>query len=297
MLAVLAGCSRTPEQTPIASSPSSISTTSAPAPASSVPPAGPLGSAAYQAELTKLEKDLAGPLRRLTRVRTAEGLTEAMTTLAESLNAVSSQLADLTVTARLTAVHQVLQDQLGTAAEALANSDTTEANARCGGVAYTSQKVQRKLRADLDDAIVPLDLLGLKFGGTLPDPGPEPKAVRPSNGEIVIRSGPTGTGRLKVTNGTANDVAVSIVTDGNPPGKPHVMMYIQASKAATISRIGGAYHIYFKSGTDWSPTRRQFGAGCSFQKFEQAFGRNEGWQVNLEPTLGGNAKTTEVEAY
>ena len=77
MLAVLAGCSGTPEETPVASSPSTIGTTSAPAPAASVPPAGPLGSAAYQAELTKLEQSLAGPLRTLTRVRTAEGLTEA----------------------------------------------------------------------------------------------------------------------------------------------------------------------------------------------------------------------------
>ena len=275
MLAVLAGCSGMPEETPVASSPSTIGTTSAPAPAASVPPAGPLGSAAYQAELTKLEQSLAGPLRTLTRVRTAEGLTEAMTRLADSLNAASSQLADLTVTTRLTAVHEVLQDSLGSAAEILSNSDRTEANARCGGVAYTSQKVQRQL----------------------PDPGPAPKAVRPSNGAIVIRSGPTGTGRLKVTNGTANDVAVSIVTDGKPPAKPHVMTYIQAGKAATISRIGGAYHVYFKSGTDWNATRRQFGEDCSFQKFEQAFGRNESWQVNLEPTLGGNAKTTEVEAY
>ncbi len=113
----------------------------------------------------------------------------------------------------------------------------------------------------------------------------------------MIRSGDGGIGRLKVTNGTANDVAVSIVTDGKPPGKPHVMMYVQAGKTATISRIGGAYHIYFKSGADWNPTRRQFGEDCTFQKFDQAFGRNEGWQVNLKPTIGGNAKTTEVEAY
>jgi len=233
----------------------------------------------------------------LTRVRTTEGLTEAMNTLAESLNTASSQLAGLTVSPRLSAVHEVLQDRLSVAAQSLSDSDQTELNARCGGVAYTSQKVQRKLRADLNGAIVPLTRLKLKFGGSLPDAGPEPKVVRPSNGEILVRSGAAGSGRLKVTNGTANDVAVSIVTDGKPPGEPHVMAYIQAGKVATITQVGGAYHIYFKTGTDWNPTRRQFGAGCAFQKFDQPFGRNEGWQVNLEPTLGGNAKTTEVEAY
>ena len=275
----------------------STGTSAAPAPASSVPPAGVTGSAAYQVELTKIEKGLAGQLRALTRVRTAEGLTDAMTTLADSLTAASSQLAGLTVSGRLTAVHEVLQDRLAAAAESLSNSDQTELNARCGGVAYTSQKVQRKLRADLSGAILPLTRLKLKFGATLPDPGPEPEAKRPSSGKILVRDGEAGTGRLKITNGTAEDVAISVVTDGQPPGTPHVMMYIQAGKTATISRIGGAYHVYFKSGTDWNPTRRQFSADCSFQKFDQAFGRNQGWQINLEPTVGGNAKTTEVEAY
>lgn len=297
MLAWVAGCGGAPEQTPVASSPSSTGTSAAPAPASSVPPAGVVGSAAYQVELTRIEKGLAGQLRALTRVRTAEGLTEAMGTLADSLTAASSQLGGLTVSARLTSVHEVLQDRLAAAAESLSDSDQTELNARCGGVAYTSQKVQRKLRADLSGAILPLSRLKLKFGETLPDPGPEPEAERPSNGEVLVRSGEAGSGRLRVTNGTAKDVAVSIVSDGKPPGMPHVMTYIRAGKTATISRIGGAYHIYFKSGTDWNSTRRQFSADCAFQKFDQAFERNKGWQINLEPTIGGNAKTTEVEAY
>jgi len=52
-LALLAGCSRTPEETPVASSPSSTGTASTP-PVSSVP-AGTVGTPAYQVELTKIE--------------------------------------------------------------------------------------------------------------------------------------------------------------------------------------------------------------------------------------------------
>lgn len=295
-LALVAGCSRAPEETPVASSPSTTGT-AAPAPASSVPPTGVIGSPAYQVELTRIEKTWAGQLRTLTRVRTAEGLSVAMNTLADSLTMASSELAGFNVSPRLRAVHEVLQDRLAAAAESLANSDQTELNARCGGVAYTSQKVQRKLRADLSGAILPLSRLKIKFGDTLPNPGPEPKVERPDNGEILLRTGDAGTGRLKVMNGTTNDVALSVVLAGQPPNQPHVMMYIQASKTATITRIGGEYHIYFKSGTDWNDTRRQFSAGCSFQKFDRVFGKDEGWQINLEPTVGGNAKTTEVEAY
>jgi hypothetical protein len=301
-LVLLSGCggSTAPSSStsPSSTTPSGTTAVAAPAPASVTPP-GPLGSAAYQAELTKIEQSFAGDLRALTRVRTAEGLTQAMDGLVSALNSAASQLTDTTVTSRLTGVHQVLQARLRAAAKSMSGSksERVELNARCGGVAYTSQKVQRQLIADLNSAIVALRKLQLRFGSTLPDPGPEPEDVRPSSGDIVIRRGTEGTGRLRVTNGTSKDVAVSVVNTGQPPSKPHVMMYVQARKTATITRIGGAYTIYFKSGTDWNAKRRQFSADCSFQKFDQSFGRNEGWQIDLQPTITGNATTTEVEAY
>jgi len=294
---VLAGCAGAPERNVVASSPVTTGTTGAPAPASSVPPAGPLGGAAYQSELTRIDQVLAGPLRTLTRVRTAEALAQAMDTLAGSFDTIASRLSELTVSSRLTAVHQLLQDRVGVASDALADSDRVELNARCGGVAHTSQKVQRQLWSDLNGAIVQLARLKLTFGSTLPDPGPAPKSQRPSSGAILVRRGPDGTGRLKITNGTAKDVALSIVGDGKPPTSPHVLIFVQAGKSATVNRVGGTYRIYYKSGSDWNAERRQFSEDCSFQKFEQTFGRNEGWAVSLEPTINGNAKTTQVEAY
>lgn len=269
-----------------------------PAPASSVPAAEPLGTAAYQAELTRIDQVLAAPASRLTRVRTAEGLSDAMNTLADSLNTIAVRLAAIKVTSRLSAVHGLLQVRIGVAATQLSGlSAVTEDDARCGGVAYTSQQVQRQLRTDLRDALVQLQRLKLTFGKTLPDPGPAPEQVRPDSGEVLVRRGPKGTGQLKITNGTAKDVAVSIVTDGKPPSSPQVMVYIRATKATTVKQIGGAYHLYFKSGTDWDPDNRKFRADCAFEKFDQTFGKNQGWQVNLKPMPNGNADTTEVEAY
>jgi hypothetical protein len=296
-LVLLSGCGGSTEPA-ISTTPTGTTPVSAP-PMQSVTPPGPLGSAAYQAELTKIEQSLAGDLRALTRVRTAEGLTQAMDGLALLLNSASSQLSETTVTGRLTGVHKVLQARLRVAATSMSGSksDRVELNARCGGVAYTSQKVQRQLLADLNSAIVALRKLQLRFGGTLPDPGPEPADARPSNGDVLVRRGAEGIGRLRVSNGTSKDVAISIVSTGQPPSKPHVMVYVQARKTVTISRIGGAYTIYFKSGSDWNAKRRQFSADCSFEKFDQSFGRNEGWQVDLKPTIAGNASTSEVEAY
>jgi hypothetical protein len=257
-----------------------------------------LGTASYQSELTRIDQVLAGPAGALTRVRTAEGLGEAMSTLAVSLNTISVRLAALTVTSRLSAVHVLLQERIGVAATRLTSSvQKTEDDARCGGAAYTSQKVQRQLRADLSTALVQLQRLKLVFGTTLPDPGPASEQVRPDNGDVLVRRGAEGMGRLKITNGTTKDVAISIVGNGQPPGSPQAMVYLRATQSTTVNRISGAYHLYFKSGTDWDADRRQFRSDCSFKKFDQTFGKNQSWQVNLQPRPGGNAATTEVEAY
>ncbi|HET6737869.1 MAG TPA: hypothetical protein VFH76_03010 [Kribbella sp.] len=293
---VAAGCGGRPEH-----SPSPVASTSGgavPAPASSVPTSAPLSVSAYQAELTRIDQVLAGSARTLTRVRTAEGLGEGMRTLARSLNTVAIRLAALVVTPQLAGAHALLQERIGVVASRLTSTaDATEDDARCGGAAYTSQKVQRQVRADLGTAFDQLERLKLRFGATLPDPGPAPKSERPASGEVLIRRGPEGTGRLRITNGTATDVAISLVGDGKPPGSPQVMLYLQATRTTTVNRIGGAYRLYFKSGADWDPKRRQFRSACTFKKFDQTFTRNQGWQINLQPRPTGNAPTTEVEAY
>ncbi|WP_427888068.1 hypothetical protein ACQHIV_33530 [Kribbella sp. GL6] len=276
----------------------SASNSSLPAPVPSVPPAGPLSASAYQAELTRIDQVLGGSARALTRVRTAEGLGEAITTLAQSLNTAAVRLAALTVTSRLSAVHELLQARIGVAATRLTSAlGQTEDDARCGGAAYTSQKVQRQLRTDLSAALTQLKELRLKFGTTLPDPGPAPKDERPPSGDVLVRRGTAGSGRLKITNGTAKDVAISIVDDGKPPGTPQIMVYIQTGRTVTVNRIGGTYHLYFKSGSDWDPKTRRFRSDCSFKKFEQTFTPDQGWQLNLQPQPTGNTTMTEVEAY
>ncbi|MGC4937484.1 hypothetical protein [Kribbella sp. DT2] len=299
--AAACGDSSAPDADP---SPSAVTTTptpSAPAPPPPPPskPAGPLTGAQYQANLAKLDQQIATDLRGLTGAKSADNLADAMDALAESLNSTAAELALLKVQPNIAAAHKTLQTRLRAAASSLTGpqSDDVDTNAKCGGVVYTSQNVQRKLRTDLTGAIAPLGRFGLKFGTTLPNLGPEPAEQRPSNGDVLLRSGARGSGRLQVTNGTTEDVAIAIVTDGKPPSKPHLLVYVQAKKTATISRIGGKYHVYFKSGTDWNPKRRQFSAGCSFSKFDEGFGRNEGWKIDLQPTVLGNASTSDVDAF
>jgi hypothetical protein len=284
--------------TSVVTTPTDPPTTSAPPPPPPKP-AGPLTGAEYQANLAKLDQQIATDLRGLTGAKSADNLADAMDTLAESLNSTAAELALLKVQPNIATAHRTLQTKLRAAASSLTGpqADDVDTNAKCGGVVHTSQNVQRKLTSDLTGAIAPLGRFGLKFGTTLPEVGPEPADQRPSNGDVLVRSGARGSGRLQVTNGTTEDVAIAIVTDGKPPSKPHLLVYVQAKKTATINRIGGKYHVYFKSGTDWNPKRRQFSAGCSFSKFDEGFGRNEGWKIDLKPTILGNASTSDVDAF
>jgi hypothetical protein len=262
-------------------------------------PAGPLSATEYQQNLSGLDQRLAPAIKALSTANTGGTLAIAMTDLSRLLDAEAGALADVQPPAAVTAAHKALQSRLKEASDALDGSDAddAEANAKCGGVVYTSQNLQRKLTTDLASAVAGLKKVGVTFGSTLPNLGPEPADQRPSNGDVIVRSGTRGSGRLQVENGTDQDVAVSIVNDGQAPGKPHIMMFVQAKKTATVSRIGGKYHIYYKTGKDWNAKRRQFSSDCSFAKFDQGFGKNEGWKIGLKPSIGGNATTSDVDAF
>ena len=299
VLALLAGCGGSDDDPSPAAGRSMTTpdptTSSTPVVAPAPTPAGPLTEAEYQKDLTELDKRLASQIQALGRVRNEASLTTAIDNLAETLNTESATIGALKVTKRVGAANRRLQLGLKAAATTLSGASTEDVG--CGGLAYVSQAVQRQLTATLSVAVSQLKTLGLRFGSTLPDLGPEPADVRPSNGDIIVRTGSGGAGRLQVKNGTSQDVAVAVVKTGGKPAKPHVLMYVQAKKTATINRIGGAYTLYFKSGKDWSPKRRQFSSDCSFSKFDQGFGRNQGWQVDLQPSVLGNAPTSGVDPF
>ncbi|QNE19370.1 hypothetical protein F1D05_17415 [Kribbella qitaiheensis] len=306
MLGLATGCGTSSKDD---ASSKTLQTTSAPTTTGSEPvetptpvvttPAGPLTAPEYQKSLSDLDYRLAPAIKALSVANNGDNLADAMTGLSQLLESEKSELESVKPPPAAAAAHKALQARLQVASDDLSGTENDEAvsNAKCGGVVYTSQNMQRKLTADLASAVAGLKKAGIRFGSTLPNLGPEPADQRPSNGDIIVRSGSRGSGRLQVENGTDKDVAISVVTDGQPPGKPHVMMFVQAKKTATISRIGGKYHIYYKTGSDWNAKRRQFSSNCSFSKFDQGFGKNEGWKIGLKPSLLGNASTTDVDAF
>jgi hypothetical protein len=311
VLALLAGCGGSDDKKLSSVNPTTTDTstsapttaptedpTSAPTSAPTTPPplpAGPLTQAQYQTALIRLDQRLAGDINALAKVKTEDSLTAAMENLTQTLNAESLALGSVKPPARAVAANRVLQLRLKAAATALSSGDTSDVG--CGGLAYVSQALQRQLTTTMSVAVTQLRTLGLIFGRTLPQLGPEPADSRPTNGDVLVRSGSGGSGALRVKNGSATDVAVSIVSPGKAPAKPHIMIYVQAKKTATVYRIGGAYNLYVKSGKDWNPKRRQFSSDCSFKKFDQAFAKNTGWEVQLQASVLGNATSSSVDPY
>jgi hypothetical protein len=302
MIGWVSGCgpssgasSSSPRTTEPAASTTSSTPTSLP---SALPSAGPLTAAQYQAELAVLDGRLGPAYRAMIRANSAAGLSSTGNFFGTMLESESSHLSGLRPPARAVAANRALQQALAAAGSGLGGGwDTIAANAspKCGGVVTTAQVIQRSAEAKLRPAINQLTRLGLHAGAFLPKVPPLPAAHTPGNGDVLVRSGSRGYGRLQVDNGLSTDVAVSVVNGS--PTSPRVMMYVKARKTATITRIGGGYNVYFKTGDGWNSRVRQFSSNCSFQKFDQPFGRNESWQIGLKPTILGNASTSDVDAF
>jgi hypothetical protein len=164
-------------------------------------------------------------------------------------------------------------------------------------VGYAKETVNSGIRS-LAFPLKSLTDAGFTISAIAPPPSvaPPPGNRRAANGKIIQRSGPKGRGRLKVGNSDSRDVAISVVTGGNP-SKPQVMMYVQAGQNATITGISGTYEVYFKMGADWDDGRYAFTRDCDFEKFDQPFDQKHDWEISISQTITGDDRSRAVPGY
>jgi hypothetical protein len=181
----------------------------------------------------------------------------------------------------------------------------THATSSCGAEADLPTRLHEARRdvyhtvdsASLTLARTALAASNLTLDGMLPPAPQAPPAQdrRAANGQIIQRTGARGSGRLEITNGTSEDFAVSVVI--GDPAKPQVMVYVWAGSKATVTRIAGTYQVYLKSGSDWDPQLRGFTGNCAFEKFDESFDQGSDWEISLQKTVVGNARTSTVPAF
>lgn len=128
-------------------------------------------------------------------------------------------------------------------------------------------------------------------------PAPPPPVLnrRAGNGQIVQQNGLVGSGTLQIINGNSADFAV-VVTNGDPAA-PQATIYVHGNSEATLSGIAGTYFVYLKSGTDWDDATLGFTRDRNFQKFDDPFDAESAWEITLQPSIGGNASTSDVPAF
>jgi hypothetical protein len=88
--------------------------------------------------------------------------------------------------------------------------------------------------------------------------------------------------------------------------RPAFAVYVRTGAKHTVTGIqDGTYQVFFTSGTDWDLKARAFGRDCSFDRFDDRLGfetrqtstqtRWSTWTIKLQPVLGGNASTSQVD--
>ncbi|MFD0275432.1 hypothetical protein ACFVHB_16215 [Kitasatospora sp. NPDC127111] len=117
------------------------------------------------------------------------------------------------------------------------------------------------------------------------------------NGTMVREGRLRGHGVLNVDNGGSADAVVSLAKDG----KSIHSIYVGKGKKASIEGIeDGTYEVFFSGGVDWDATLKAFTQNCDFSKFDDTMAYETGrtytsWSITLQPTVGGNAKTSDVD--
>ncbi len=106
-----------------------------------------------------------------------------------------------------------------------------------------------------------------------------------------------GEGELKISNGTSYDAVAKLISGGASV----LTVYIKANSTYTMQNISdGVYWLAFAQGTDWNATEQKFNRNAHFQAFDETFDfttsetEASAWSVTLNPVVGGNAASSDV---
>lgn len=271
------------------------------APTTSSSPA-PLASADYQAALTKFDEAVRPVLDKAHAAGSNADFGTAQQELVAALDAQSTVLGALVPPTAVASAHASLTTGLGIASTGVRGVTlAAEAPNRCGitvpALPEAKKAVDQQVRELGQTYFAPLTGLGFQVGSFVPPPAAAEvlEERRAANGDVVVRNGGRGPGTLDINNGTAGDIAVSVVS--GDPSNPQVMVYVQGSSNASVSGISGDYEVYFKSGTDWDSGRNGFTRDCSYEKFDDLFTGDSDWSIDLQATPAGNASTSDVPAF
>jgi hypothetical protein len=296
----VAACDAEPEPRP---TPSVTTPTATPTPT-------PLSTQAYQVLLTDSERAVRRGLDRVMAARTLREVDAARLALAEVMETKATALQTIVPPPRVATAHRdaayVLSqyddlrkyDQATTHAEPNACGVASPTDAQ---VIAAKKQIYWRIRAGgLEDITARFDQAGLTWGEHLlpPEPDSPPPAPdrRARNGQVVERNGERGPGRLRITNNTADDAVIAVVT-GDDASNPQAAIYVRAGASAALTGLSRTYSVYFKSGSDWDARRQSFTSGCRYETFVHPFTSKLDYAIEVRTSAAGSALTKPVPPF
>jgi hypothetical protein len=261
---------------------------------------GALTPEAYRAQIGEVR----GPVRAaLTKLAGANGLTalkgragdaeQALTKAATSLESVTAPPQVQAQHVAYVSALRGLSAGLGAARGAVDSRTVCTAS---GLLATLGASGEWKKLADAGDALgdYPADVVNVK--------APKETSRRLPNGRYIRTEQRSGKGNFAIDNGGERDAVITLVR-----GKSKVIsVYVQKKGKFTVPGVrDGKYSVFFTTGVDWDSKAKAFTRSCSFQRFDESFAfkttftstevRWSNWRISLHETVGGNAKTSEID--
>ncbi len=301
-MSALAACS--PGEKPVPPSPSAsadAAATPAPGASSSVPPG--TSPEEYRSTLTTALGPVGSSLDAVAGSRSLKSLGKRLEQAESAVGDAAERLGGLTPPPEIGAEHsdyvaalRGLGNDLGDARESVdgrrlctASAVLAELGKADGLGAVKSAGGHLAAKGDY-----PADVVKLKA----------PKALdrRLANGAFIRSGSRSGRGQLTVDNGGGQDAVLTLVRGT----KKVTSFYVRKGRKATVNGVpDGTYKIFFTGGADWDDRARAFTRDCSFKRFEDSLRfrtirtatliRWSTWKLTLQPVVGGNARTSEVD--
>lgn len=301
-LCLLFGCSAGTEGDPGPGPGSQAPPSSAPGDPSGAPTTAPpapktLTAAEYRAQATAAVRPVQDALGSVADAKKPKSVQTRTTGVSNAAAKAVTQLQALAPPAELAAPHAQLLSALGAFRTTTGGlSAKVGSRALCTGSAVTIRVGDAGATAALRKAAAAASIK-LKL------PAANQKAdARPSNGKFVRSGTRNGNGELTIDNGGSADAVLTLVKGGDKA----FSVFVRKGKKTTVKGVpNGNYVVYFAGGKEWDTDTRSFGGNCSFAKFEDKLKfttkRMSGgisysrWQLTLQPVIGGNARTSDVD--
>ncbi|ROT33292.1 hypothetical protein [Micromonospora sp. HM5-17] len=275
----------------------------APAGADPSPSATPISPQEYQTLLTAVDKSVDDAFAKLREAKNPKAVGTAVDGIEAAVEEQIAALSKITPPPNVATAHADLLSGLEALVDSLAETGSA---AGAGEVCVGSSALARLSRESsaeevraAQQALATADPAQPYQVGSLVPEKTSDSNRRLSNGKFLKRT-KSGLGQLKIENGGSSDSVINLVRSGSK--SPMVSVYVRAKGKFTVTGVrDGTYRIYMTGGKDWDGKAKAFSRDCSFQRFEDTFKFTTTstqytiWTITLTPTVGGNARTSDVD--